>query len=86
MILSRRGLEALYNKAEMPEALYGVARGAIEVLDEMGRDEHAHDLERFRSRVITRVLAVVDTAEATDTDYLLDKLWEVLICKSVDAD
>ena len=76
---SRRGLEALYQKAEMPAALYGAFRAAVEVVDETGFDGHARDLERFRSRVISRVLTLVETVDAADADYLLDKLGDVLV-------
>jgi uncharacterized protein (DUF2336 family) len=76
---SRRGLEALYRKAEMPEALYGAVRAAVDVVDESGFDGEPRDLERFRSRVITRVLTLVDTVDAADADYLLDKLGDVLM-------
>jgi uncharacterized protein (DUF2336 family) len=76
---SRKGLEALYRKAEMPDSLYPAVRAAVEVVDETGFDGEARDLERFRSRVITRVLTLVDDVEASDADYLLDKLGDVLI-------
>jgi uncharacterized protein (DUF2336 family) len=76
---SRKGLEALYRKAEMPEALYTAVRAAVDVVDETGFDGEARDLERFRSRVITRVLTLVDTVEPSDADYLLEKLSDVLV-------
>jgi uncharacterized protein (DUF2336 family) len=81
---SRRGLEGLYRKASMPPALYNVVRAAVEVADEMGFTGAERDLERFRSRVITRVLALAETAGEADADNLLDNLWEVLICKNLD--
>lgn len=64
---SRRGLEALYRKASMPEALYGAVDG------------EPRDLERFRSRIITRVLTLVETVDPADADYLLDKLADVRV-------
>jgi uncharacterized protein (DUF2336 family) len=76
---SRRGLHALYRKAAMPEALYGAVRAAVEVVDETGFDGEPRDLERFRSRVITRVLTLVETVDPADADYLLDKLGDVLV-------
>jgi uncharacterized protein (DUF2336 family) len=76
---SGRGLEALYRKAEMPEALYTAVRTAVEVMDDTGFDGEARDLERFRSRVISRVLTVVDTVDPSDADYLLEKLGDVLV-------
>jgi uncharacterized protein (DUF2336 family) len=75
----RRGLESLYRRAEMPPALYNAVLAAVEVVDETGFDGQARDLERFRSRVITRVLTLVETVDEADADYLLDKLEDVLI-------
>jgi uncharacterized protein (DUF2336 family) len=84
---SRQGLEALYKRASMPAAAVGVVRAAVEVADETNFDGAEQNLERFRSRVITRVLMM---AEKTNSDHaapMLDKLWEVLINgKSVSVD
>ena len=76
---SRKGLEALYRKAAMPDSLYGTVRAAVDVVDEVGFDGEARDLERFRSRVITRVLTLVDTVDPADADYLVAKLGDVLV-------
>ena len=76
---SRRGLEALYRKAAMPMALYSAFRSAVDVVDETGFDGHDRDLERFRSRIITRVLTMVETMDQADADYLLEKLGDVLV-------
>lgn len=76
---SRRGLAALYQKAEMPDALFIAVRAAVEVVDETRFDGEPRDLERFRSRVISRVLTLVETVDAADADYLLEKLGDVLV-------
>jgi len=77
---SRRGFAALYRKALMPQPLYGAVLAAIDVVDETGFDGEDRDLERFRARVITRVLTLVnDTVANEDADYLLDKLADVLM-------
>ncbi len=47
---SRRGLEALYQKAAMPAGLYAAVRAAVEVVEETGFDGDPRDLERFRGR------------------------------------
>ena len=75
---SRRGLAALYRKAKMPANLYDAICAAIEVVDETGFDGDARDLERFRARVISRVLTVSESINAADADYLVDKLGDVL--------
>jgi uncharacterized protein (DUF2336 family) len=76
---SGKGLEALYRKAQMPQGLYGAVRAAVDVVDETGFDGQPRDLERYRSRVITRVLTLVDAVDAPDADYLLEKLGDVLM-------
>jgi uncharacterized protein (DUF2336 family) len=75
---SRRGLAALYKKAAMPQALFLAVQAAVEVVDETRFDGEPRDLERFRARVISRVLTLVETVDAADADYLLEKLADVL--------
>ncbi len=75
---SRRGLAALYRKAAMPENLFEAVRAAVDVVSETGFDGDARDLERFRSRVITRILTVTEAIDPADADYLVDKLGDVL--------
>ncbi|PPQ31324.1 DUF2336 domain-containing protein [Rhodopila globiformis] len=76
---SRHGLVALYRKAALPERLLGTVQAAVEVLDETGFDGNPRDLERFRARVISRVLTTVEALDAADADYLIDKLGDVLM-------
>nr|WP_294504795.1 DUF2336 domain-containing protein [uncultured Rhodopila sp.] len=76
---SRQGLTALYRKAELPESLLGAVRAAVDVVDETGFDGNARDLERFRARVISRVLTTAESVDAEDADYLIDKLGDVLV-------
>ena len=76
---SRRGLAALYRKAVMPEALFGAISTAVEVVDETGFDGATRDLERFRARVISRVLTLTDSLDSADADYLIDKLGDILV-------
>ncbi len=75
---SRRGLAALYRKAVMPDALFDAVRAAIDVVDETGFDGNARDLERFRARVISRVLTMTGSVESADADYLIEQLGEIL--------
>jgi hypothetical protein len=49
------------------------------VVDETGFDGNPRDLERFRARVIARVLTTVESLDAADADYLIDKLGDVLV-------
>jgi len=75
---SRRGLAALYRKAVMPENLFDAISAAVEVVDETGFDGNARDLERFRARVISRVLTLTEAIDTADADYLVGKLGDVL--------
>ena len=75
---SRRGLAALYRKAGMPENLSEAIYAAVDVVDETGFDGDARDLERFRARVISRVLTVTEAIDPADADYLVEKLGDVL--------
>ena len=67
---SRQGFAALYRKAALPQALFAPMLA--------GFDGEPHDLERFRARVITRILTSVENVDSGDADYLLDKLGDVL--------
>ncbi len=62
----------------MPANLYDAIRAAVDVVDETGFDGDARDLERFRARIITRVLTVTEAIEPADADYLVDVLGDVL--------
>jgi uncharacterized protein (DUF2336 family) len=75
---SRRGLAALYRKARMPENLFDAISAAVDVVDETGFDGDPRDLERFRARVISRILTISESINPADADYLVDKLGDVL--------
>ncbi len=72
------GMRSLYRKAGLPDELYPMMRTAVCVIDETGFDGQARDLERFRARVIARVLTQFESSELSDVDYLVDKLGDVL--------
>jgi uncharacterized protein (DUF2336 family) len=72
------GLAALYRRAGLPPALFSCVRAAVDVVNETGFDGEAHELERFRARVITRVLTRVEDFDPGDVDYLVDKLGDAL--------
>ena len=74
-----RGLDALYRKALMPAALFGAFQTAVRIVDETGFDGEPRDLERFRARVISRVLTMTENVEPDVADYLVGKLGDVLV-------
>jgi uncharacterized protein (DUF2336 family) len=76
----RQGLMSLYRKAGMPDSLLPMVRAAVDTVDESRLDGEPHDLERFRTRVISRVLTQDDpSVDANDSDYLLEKLGDLLM-------
>jgi uncharacterized protein (DUF2336 family) len=75
---SKRGLAPLCNKAGLPASLLPVVRVAVEVADGTTFDGGERDLERYRARVITRILTQCDGLSPDDLDWLLDKLADVL--------
>jgi uncharacterized protein (DUF2336 family) len=75
----RSGLESLYHKAGLPQAMFPMVRAAVDTMNETGFDGGARDLERFRARVIARVLTRDARGDDPgDSDYLVQKLEELL--------
>jgi uncharacterized protein (DUF2336 family) len=75
----RRGLTALYRKSKMPASLFEAVRMAIEIVDETGFDGNPRDLERYRGRVLTRILTWTESLDPSDADYLVEKLGDLLV-------
>jgi uncharacterized protein (DUF2336 family) len=74
----RLGLKSLYAKTGLPIQLLPAVRVAIDVVHETQMDGGEHDRERYRARVIERVLTQFEGMDQADVDYLLDKLGDVL--------
>lgn len=72
------GLGALYRRSGLPPALFNCVRAAVDVVNETGFDGEPHELERYRARVITRVLTQAEDFDPGDVDYLVDKLGDAL--------
>jgi uncharacterized protein (DUF2336 family) len=75
---SGRGLAALYRKASMPDNLFEAISAAVELINRTGFDGAARDIERFRARIISRVLTVTESLDPADADYLINVLGDVL--------
>jgi hypothetical protein len=75
---SGRGLAALYRKAVMPDDLFGAIRAAVDVVDHTVFDGDPRDVERYRARIISRVLTLIESIDTADVDYLVDILGDVL--------
>jgi len=71
-------LAGLYRKADMPPSWFQMIRAAVDVVDGTGFDGRPRDLQRYRSRVITRVLTQLKVTDPVESDYLVDRLGEML--------
>lgn len=74
----RLGLKSLYEKTGMPPRFLPAVRVAIDVVRDTPLTGEEHDRERYRARVIERVLTQYEDFGPEDLDYLLDKLGDVL--------
>ncbi|MEE8223363.1 MAG: DUF2336 domain-containing protein [Alphaproteobacteria bacterium] len=81
---NRRGIQGLWDKAGMPKALFPAVVVGIEIVAEMGYDGEAHDRERFRRRMLERVLTQCEGTDPSkpridpeNLEYLLRKLGDL---------
>jgi uncharacterized protein (DUF2336 family) len=74
-----KGLVSLYERAGMPPRLLPAVRVAVDVVRGTEFDGGERDRERYRSRVIIRILTQFEDLPQEDLDYLLDKLGDVLM-------
>ncbi len=74
----RLGLKTLYEKAGMPLRLFPAVRVALDVVHETVLDGEMHDLERYRAKVLERILTQFEDMATEDIDYLLAKLGDVI--------
>jgi uncharacterized protein (DUF2336 family) len=74
----RLGLKSLYTKSGLPLRFLPAVRIAIDVVGETPMDGGPHDRERYRARVIERILTQYEDFGTEEVDYLLEKLGDVL--------
>ena len=72
------GMASLYRKAGLPESLLPVFRVAVDAVNSTGLDGGERDFERYRARVITRILSQCEDFAPDDLDYLVSKLGDML--------
>jgi len=83
------GLRTLYEKAGLPMSLFPAVRMALNVVHETELDGSIHGLERYRARVLERVLTQFEDFEdmsQEDLDYLIEKLSVVSIVSNESSD
>jgi uncharacterized protein (DUF2336 family) len=75
------GLEAIYNKAKLPEHFFPGVRAAIEVARETTFDGGEQDKERYSRRMIERVLTQYGDLgvefDSDDVDYLMGRMLQL---------
>ncbi len=79
----RLGLKSLYDKSGLPPRLLSAVRVAIDVVHETELDGEERDIERYRCRVIERILTQFEDMQSEDLDYLIDKLGDMMDDKAV---
>jgi uncharacterized protein (DUF2336 family) len=74
----KRGLEALYQKAKLPASHLPIARAAIAIARDLQYDGEPNDRDRFKRRMIDRILTqydfIGDDFDPNDIEYLLAKV------------
>ncbi len=68
------GLQAIYQRADLPDNLYPAFRIAIDVATETDYDGEAFDQERHSRRIIERILTQYEDLRGDDIEYLLGRL------------
>ena len=72
---SGRGLDSLLRKCRIPNGLFRVFRAAVDVAGETNYDGGPNDRERYRARVIERILTTCeDGFDSDNLEYLVAKL------------
>lgn len=72
------GMKTLYERASMPPNMMSVVRAALDVVHETEMDGGDHDRERYKARVIERVLTQFEDVGSDDFEYLLNKLGDIM--------
>jgi uncharacterized protein (DUF2336 family) len=72
------GLKALYERTGMPPRFHPLIKVALDVMRETELDGGDNDRERYKARVIERILTQYEDIGGDDIDYLLDKLGDLL--------
>ncbi len=72
------GLEALYEKTNLPKRFYPIFRAAVDVINENYYDGGLNDIKRYSRRTIERILTKIEEnnlqMDPEDIEYLLGRL------------
>lgn len=75
------GLKTLYERANMPASMMPVISAALDVVHETEMDDQ--NIERYRAKVIERVLTQFEDVGSDDFDYLLNKLGDIISAEHI---
>jgi uncharacterized protein (DUF2336 family) len=68
------GLKTVFERAGLPAGMFTAFRLAVDIFHKTEMDGGPNDKERFRQRMVERVLTQFQAIPRTDLEYLLDKL------------
>lgn len=68
------GLKTIFERAGLPSGMFTAFRLAIDIFHKTEMDGGANDRERFRQKMVERVLTQFQAIPRADLEYLLDKL------------
>ena len=68
------GLKTIFERAGLPSGMFTAFRLAVDIFHKTEMDGLPGDKERFRQRMVERVLTQFQAIPKADLDYLLDKL------------
>ncbi|HVY90946.1 MAG TPA: DUF2336 domain-containing protein [Hyphomonadaceae bacterium] len=68
------GLKTIFERAGLPPGMFTAFRLAVEIFHKTEMDGGPDDRERFRQRMVERVLTQFQAIPRADLEYLLDKL------------
>jgi uncharacterized protein (DUF2336 family) len=68
------GLKTVFERAGLPSGMFTAFRLAIDIYHKTEMDGGPGDKERFRQRMVERVLTQFQAIPRADLEYLLDKL------------
>ena len=68
------GLKTIFERGGLPSGMFTAFRLAVDIFHKTDMDGRENDRDRFRQRMVERVLTQFQAIPRADLDYLLDKL------------
>ncbi len=74
----KMGMKSMYDRTKLPQGMYAIIRVALEVVKEMQMTGGDQGREKYRARVIERILTQYEDFNPEDLEYLLDRLSDLV--------